>query len=180
MAKCATISTFTIDLCSNSLGGVKNVYLADYAEGAATYDKESGVVTALSGSWLKVPIRKNTASYTSTLNVSEESGNSVSTVLSLVFSKMETSKRMTMNALSLTDVMAVVEDANGQKVFLGIDNPVTLSAGTGETGTAKTDANRYTAELTDDSMEFPPFLGDKLSWKADPENANKGTWETTV
>lgn len=160
MAKCATLSSFTIDLCKGSLGGIKKVYIADWQNGAAILDDETKEITGFTTgvTFTEFPIRKNTGSYTSTINVSDENGNSVSTVLSLVFSRMETAKRLAMNALMVSDFMCIVEDANGNQVFLGYDNPVVCSDGGGETGTAKTDGNRYTISLTDDSVEFPYFI----------------------
>ena len=60
-----------------------------------------------------------------------------------------------MVALAQGEAMAIVKDANNRYWFLGHDNPVTVSAGTGETGTAKSDPNHYTVTLTDESTEYP-------------------------
>lgn len=155
---CESLVAMTTDICQPSLGGIKRVWLADYAEDAVS---ESGisadVITAFKEgvTWLPYTFRKNTGSMTSTANFSDEGGNYVSTELVLSFSKMETAKRLAMNALLLGQAMAIVEDANGKRWFLGKDNPVTATAGAGETGTAKSDANRYTITLTDESLLFP-------------------------
>ena len=69
--------------------------------------------------------------------------------------KMETSKRVAMVALVQSEAMAVVLDSNGKYWFLGYDNPLVVSAGTGETGTAKSDPNHYTVTLQDASVEYP-------------------------
>ena len=156
MACSQTLSGLVND-CSTSMGGVKRIWIANYKAGAATLSGDS-TISAFSADtdWHEYYIRKNTASFTSTLNVDPANGvNYVSTELSLVFTKMDTAKRIEMAALVLADVMVVVEDANGKKWFLGYDNPVAASAGTGETGTAKTDGNRYTLTLTDESESFP-------------------------
>lgn len=176
MPNCATLTSFNLDLCAGSLGGVKNVWLADYKDKAATVGNASGetgvdVITGFSTdvTWIQIPIRKNTASYTSEVQVNEQNGNSVQTTLTVVLSRMDAGKRMTFNALMLTDVMAVVEDANGNRVFLGYDNPVTMSSGTGQTGTAKTDANNYTIGLQDDSVAAPYFLSPDVVLKTGGE-----------
>lgn len=176
MAKCANLQSFQLDICAGSLGGVKNVWLADYKDKAATLGNASGetgvdVITGFSTdvTWIQIPIRKNTASYTSEVQVNEQNGNSVQTTLTVVLSRMDAAKRMTFNALMLTDVMAVVEDANGNRVFLGYDNPVTMSSGTGQTGTAKTDANNYTIGLQDDSVAAPYFLSPDVVLKTGGE-----------
>ena len=46
-------------------------------------------------------------------------------------------------------------DNNGKVWFLGKDAPVKATAGGGETGAAKSDANRYNIELTDESLDYP-------------------------
>ena len=154
--------------CSTSMGGVKRIWIADYKAGAATLSGDTGEIGSFSGdtSWKSYYVRKNTSSFTSTLNVDPANGvNYVSTELSLTFTKMETAKRIEMSALVVADVMVVVEDANGNQWFLGYNEPVTATAGTGETGTAKTDGNKYTLTLTDESETFPYKLADaaKLS-----------------
>ena len=65
--------------------------------------------------------------------------------------------------------MAVVEDANGEMWFLGANGPLTATAGTGETGTAKSDRNAYTLTLTDESLGFPMSLDESA------KEAVKGT-----
>lgn len=158
---CNTIREFTYDACSPNIGGIKNIWLANYVENAATISGEdrlvegsvSGFVTGVT--WTKYPLRKNTCSMTSTLNNSTDGASYVTTELAMVFSKMEAQKRIAIQALAIGECMAVVEDSNGDMWFLGADAPLTATAGGGETGTAKSDANRYTITLTDESLGFP-------------------------
>lgn len=147
--------------CSSSMGGIKHVWLADYVDNAAGVDSATTEVTGFTSAatWHKYYFRKNTASMTSTLNIDDANGvNYVSTELALVFSKMDTTKRIEMAALATADVMAVVEDANGVRYFLGEENPVACTAGGGETGTAKGDGNRYTLTLTDENKSYPRII----------------------
>lgn len=155
-----------INDCAKSLGGIKEVALADYVEGAGQVAASGNTITGFTTgvTWHKYYFRKNTGSMTSTLNVDDAAGvNYVSTELNLVFTKMDTTKRIEMTALATADVMAVVTDCNGTRFFLGKDNPVTCSAGAGETGTAKGDGNRYTITLTDDSETYPFTLEDSVT-----------------
>ena len=156
MACSQTLSGITLD-CQSSMGGIKKVWLANYVDDAALLGAD-GIISGFTGvtTWYEYSFRKNTGSMTSTLNVDAANGvNYVSTELSLVFTKMDTAKRIEMSALAVSEVMAVVEDANGKRWFLGFDEPIAASAGTGETGTAKTDGNKYTLTLTDESATFP-------------------------
>lgn len=163
---CETIKQFTYDSCQPNLGGIKTVWLANYKEGAVD-DKgltEDGAISAFTEdiSWVKYPMRKGVASMTSTLNNSTEGASYVTTELAMVFSKMETQKRIAVQALALGECMALVEDSNGKLWFLGKDAPLTATAGTGETGTAKGDRNAYTVTLTDESLEFPMEVSSEL------------------
>ena len=154
---CNTIKALSYDLCTNNLGGIKNIWLANYKENAATVEAEANEVSdfAEGVTWYKYPIRKGTASMTSTYNTSTDGASYVSTELSIVFTRMETQKRVAMTSFALAEAMAVVEDSNGKYWFLGKDAPITLTAGGGETGTAKGDRNAYTATFTDESLTFP-------------------------
>ena len=64
-------------------------------------------------------------------------------------------KRIEMTALSVNELAVIVNDANGTYWYLGKDNAVTASNGTGQTGTARTDGNMYTIELSDESATYP-------------------------
>lgn len=173
MASCANIKQFSYDACEGNIGGVKRVWLANYVDNAVEYVEDSstastaGVITgwtsgASATTWYEYKFRKNTASMTSTLNVNDNGSSYVSTELSLVFSKMAADKRAAVMALVLSDAMAIVEDANGNKWFLGAENPINASAGGGETGTAKADNNQYTLTLLDDSTSFPRQLSENV------------------
>lgn len=152
-----TLKGITND-CSTSKGGIREIYIADWQKDIFTVGDSAGTVTALKSEtqWYKYYIKKNTSSFTSTATIDQANGvNYVSTELALVFTKMETAKRVEMSALLLNDVAVIVVDANGKAWCLGKDNPVNATAGTGETGTAATDGNKYTITLTDESDTFP-------------------------
>ena len=164
---CNTIKALSYDLCTNNLGGIKNIWLANYVENAATVTEgKEAISDFITGvTWYKYPIRKGTASMTSTYNTSTDGASYVSTELALVFTRMETQKRVAMTSFALAEAMAVVEDSNGKYWFLGKDAPITLTAGGGETGTAKGDRNAYTATFTDESLTFPYELEETAASK---------------
>lgn len=100
---------------------------------------------------------------TSTLNIDAANGvNYVTTDIVLSFLRMETTKRIEMSALAVNELAVVVEDANGTMFYLGKDEPVTATAGSGETGTAASDGNRYSITLQDTAETFPYQLDDEL------------------
>lgn len=172
MAYCnQTLAGITLD-CTNSLGGIKTVYIANYGdvEGVVldtednstpdsadtTYGMITGITMVEGAKFKPYQFRKQTGSMTSTLNVDETAGiNYVSTELSLVFTKMETAKRVEMSALAIGQLAVIVEDSNGKFWYLGYDDYVSSSAGGGNTGTAKGDQNAYLLTLRDESDTYP-------------------------
>ena len=161
---CNSIKTFEYNPCVANLGGIKNVWLAEYVEGVVMGEVgEDGLVSELkTTTWTKYKMRKNVASMTSTLNNSTDGASYVTTELALVFSRMDAAKRASIQALALGEVMAIVEDSNGELWLLGADAPLVATAGAGETGTAMADANRYTITLTDEAKQFPYRLADTI------------------
>ena len=160
MACLITIAGITLD-CESSLGGIKQVWITQYDNvKSVTVDDETNQISAITleadAKWYNYQFRKGTGSLTSTLNVDETAGtNYVSNELALVFTKMETKKRIEIAALSIGQLVVDVEDSNGKYWFLGKDDYVSASAGTGVTGTAKGDQNAYTLTLATDSESYP-------------------------
>lgn len=161
MAYCnQTLAGIQLD-CTNSLGGIKSVYIANYGDvdGKPVVGEDGMIsdITMVDGATFKpYQFRKQTGSMTSTLNVDETAGiNYVATELSLVFTKMETKKRLEMAALAIGQLVVIVEDSNGKFWYLGYDDYVSSSAGGANTGTAKGDQNAYTLTLSDESTSYP-------------------------
>ena len=175
MAYCnQTLNGITLD-CSHSLGGIKTVYIANYNDvtdikynastgsttgstSGATYtgDTITGITMASGTTFKPYQFRKQTGSMTSTLTVDETAGvNYVSTELSLVFTKMETKKRIELSALSVGQLAVIVEDSNGTFWYLGKDDYVSATSGTGQSGVAKGDGNSYNIVLRDESDTYP-------------------------
>lgn len=146
--------------CSSSIGGVKEVYIANYEDVNTVTVGEDGIISAITmnkeAKFHTYQFRKQTGSMTSTLNVDATAGtNYVSTVLSLVFTKMETAKRIEVAALAVGQLAVIVRDSNNKLWYLGYNDYVSATNGSGNTGTAKGDSNNYTVELTDESDSFP-------------------------
>ena len=88
--------------------------------------------------------------------VNAENGTTyVETDLLMVFNRMDTTKRLEIVALAQGELVAIVEDNNGNMWYLGHDEPLTLNAGDGLTGTARADRNGYSVTLRDNSLEMP-------------------------
>lgn len=145
--------------CSANMGGIVEVMIAnfdDVTNVAVTDDVISTVTMASGAKFKKYSFAKNTGNLTSTYNIDAASGvKYVTSDLLLQFNRMETVKRVEITALALGDLAVIVKDANGKYWYLGKDEPVNASAGDGQTGTARSDANRYTITLQDNSLQMP-------------------------
>ena len=163
MACNITLSDQTLD-CRDGMGGIVEVYaLADRADITAisTTSGSTGMITGFtldvqSLGFVTYKLRKNTASLVNTYNISEENGTTyVRSELTLVFHKMDTSKRLEISALVIGNMAMIVKDSNGKYWFLGKDEPVTMASGTSQTGVAKGDKNGYDVVLVCEGHEEP-------------------------
>lgn len=158
MACTQTLSGLAAD-CAGNIGGIKNVYLANFADVSSvtvTTNQISAITMASTAKFKKYAFKRGTGSMSSTLNVDATNGtNYVSTDLVLQFNRMETTKRVEMTALAQGELAAIVEDMNGKYWFLGKDEPMSATAGDGQTGTARSDGNRYTLTLQDIAETWP-------------------------
>ena len=150
--------------CEQSMGGIAEVYIANYEDVTAVEvsnsDGTDGKITTITMAdtkkFYKYVLRKGAGSFTATATIDNANGvNFVTTVLTFNMLRMNTQKRIEMTALSVNELAVIVKDANGTYWYLGKDNAVTASNGTGQTGTARTDGNMYTIELTDESASYP-------------------------
>ena len=163
MACTQTLSGITRD-CLPNVGGIAKVWLANYAN-VASLTEASGAITAITMSnsekFKLYEFARNTASLSSNYTVNAENGTSyVGTDLVMIFNRMSTSKRLEIVAMAQGELVAIVEDNNGTKWYLGHDFPITLSAGDGLTGAARADRNGYSVTLHDEAAELPfPFTG---------------------
>lgn len=159
---CSQILThITNDPCT-SQGGIVKAWLTNFAENIFAVSADTAgnpvAVTGVSSAvtFYKYEFRKNTGSMTSTLNIDDPNGiNYVSTEIVLQFNRQETAKRTGVAALALGGLAGIVKDGNGKYWAIGVAEPVNASAGSAQTGTAKTDGNFYQITLKDDYDSFP-------------------------
>lgn len=153
-----TLAGLTRD-CNSNRGGIAEVYIANFDD-VASLTESNGIITAItmetSKKFYKYSFRPQTAELTHTAQVNNENGVSyIESTLTLTFAKMDTAKRLEMNALALGDLVVIVKDNNGLYWYLGHDNPVKATGGDSGTGKAYGDANRYGITLSDYSNEYP-------------------------
>jgi len=149
---CALTTGFALD-CRDSLGGMKNIWVCPV--GSATFTG-ADLITAKTGTFYKYELRRETGSFTETINNSEENGTLFySQELTVHLSKLESAKRNELVLLAKNDVAVIFEDNNGKYWLAGRVNGLQLG-GTASSGTAFGDRSGY--ELTFSGSEVAPAV----------------------
>lgn len=145
--------------CLTNMGGIKRVLLANQSDVASiteTSNKVTAITMEAGKKFFEYNFRPGTSSMSSEYQMGDDNAPvGVQTTLTMIFSRMETSKRVEVTSMAQADLYAIVEDNNGLYWLLGRDEPLALSAGSGGTGTARTERNGYTVSLMDNSREMP-------------------------
>lgn len=162
MASCTSYTLSGLNAgCKDSVGGVAKVWLADFEAVEWTVDTSTYIATPDATTAFKVyNLRRGAASMTSTLTVNDNAGSYFTTEVAMNFLKMENAKRLEVMAMLMGQCTGVVKDRNGKYWAIGVENPLEGSAGTGETGTATSDANQYTVTISVDDAELPREITD--------------------
>ena len=158
---CNITAGFTLD-CNDSNGGIEKIFIANGPVESIT--ETSGTITAITvggsaltpSDFFEFEVPRQTSSFTETINVSNENGTVFyDQALTMIFNKMEASKRDQILLLSQNNEMVVVfKDNNGKYFSVGVERGAYMTAGTSISGVAYGDRNGY--ELTISGMEEQP------------------------
>lgn len=163
--------------CAPNLGGIRRIFMNLYS--AVQVDVDPGslqeigspVLRSIIGiqiksgaqKFIEIVVPKGVASLASTLNSDPTSGNNfVANTLTIALNRMDTSKRMAVAAVAISEVIAIVEDNNGKFWLVGYDEPLTANGGDSGTGTAKTDRNGYGLTLVSEETTYPMEVAREL------------------
>ena len=152
---------FTLD-CNDSNGGIDKIFIANGPVESVT--ESNGVISAITvggsaltpSDFFEFEVPRQTSSFTETINVSQENGTVFyDQALTLIFNKMEASKRDQILLMAQATNMVVVFKDNNEKFFsVGVERGAFMTAGSSLSGTAYGDRNGY--ELTISGMEEAP------------------------
>lgn len=155
--------------CRDNTGGIRRVHIFATGSDDISYTFSTGAISEISGSgnvftYAQV---KQTANFTETINSSIENGTIFyQQDLNLQFHRMSGSLQNQLSILGQNPAVTVIletqngaTNGSGRFFVLGQYNGLTLSAGTGQTGTAYGDLNGYT--LTFSGQE--PFPANEVS-----------------
>lgn len=157
--------------CELTAGGIKRVIVcprnsikqptvdASNMLDPSTILKSADVSTGTDVKFAEYKFRPQTSSITSTATVDPAIGSSsVTTEITLQFTKMETEKRVSLQQLIGTGAVIMVQTYDGKWLWCGRDIAVYATSIAQQSGTAISDLNGYTVTLQDISLELPYFV----------------------
>jgi hypothetical protein len=160
MSSCDITSGFTLG-CRDNTGGLKNIYILSGS--ISSTSGTTGLLSAVSGSgtFYKFELTRQTGDFTETINSNVENGTIFyEQVVNAPFHKMQSTTRNQVRVLAKNpNIKMIVETNNGSEdgvgVFflLGQTRGLSLSGGTGQTGTSFGDANQYLLTFTGQEPE---------------------------
>ena len=149
-----TLSTIAQD-CRPNLSGIKKIAVANYVEGAFSKDDANPNLVTLEANgegvnWTLYIPAKHTGSLTKTLTKNEQTGVLYYTnEVSATFNHMDGANGQAVDLLGQGRLMVVVLDGNGMNWVLGVDDWVSVSGITGQTGAAADDGNNWQITFTE-------------------------------
>lgn len=155
-------------LCRDSVGGVPEVYLTEFANvPQANITASSGVITAascLTGKrFFTYQLEKENGQFDSKEIVSVENGTLYNEMtLTFTLKKMSASLRNNIRTLAQNRLHIIVKDGNGTYWWMGQVNGADLTAGDGTTGKALGDMNGYSLTFVAKEPDAPNTISAAL------------------
>lgn len=152
MACTITLSGITND-CAANLSGLTKILVASYTDGLFTKG-DGGTVTVNEGAtfYQYIPA-KNTGSLTKTLTKNDTTGVLYYTnEVVAQFNKMSVDNAKEIEELAKGRLVLIAVDKNGMNWALGVDDSVSVSAVSGQTGAGIDDGNFWTITFTEYSQ----------------------------
>lgn len=149
--------------CKDSVGGIKRIWLADWNAAGAALNSTKDRFTATASAFKLFRIRVGNGSMNSTLNADEANGTVfVQTDLNMKFTKLTEDSRKEVAEILRGNVAAIVEDNTGNYWGLGLEHPLTLSAGSVATGAAMGDFAGYDVTVQDYCSTLPYLVDETI------------------
>lgn len=139
--------------CGPNIGGISVMYITDFCNIDAYNDSSpSGEIESIdmnSGTvFYTFEFNKNTSTLAEVNTNTPEGSSTWTQTVTLVLSKRERAKREKLALMVQKDLAIIVKDSNGNYWCVGKTNGATLDSINSESGTARTDVNKYTLTLT--------------------------------
>ena len=156
---CLTTLGFQIN-CKEAIGGIKAIYLGDYATFANSASITGNEVTALeTGSVYEFQLPKHTGSFTEEAAISIENGTVYYTqTVVAMFHGMSQQRALQLQNIAKGRNVLWVLDNNDNLWMCGYKDGVEITAFTTASGTAKGDLSGYTVTFTGEEKDKAYYL----------------------
>ena len=176
---CTTYLTGFSTSCGSNLPSIKKLYIGTFesANFTYTYQKDgenqdvldadgNQIIESVSGAtlnsgadkWCEFQFRKNTSSMSSEMTVNENQSHFFTNSCDMIFSKIENSKRLSIESLAAGECTMIVVDNNNNTWIIGLESPVSLTTLSASTGTSISDNNQYTVTLSAQEAHMPILI----------------------
>lgn len=166
--------------CTDSVGGIKAVYFADFGDITIAYDAtNTDVVDDLGAVTVFKYELKGSNTFEQNITSSRENGNVFfEQILNITLPKLTVADHKELRLMAYGRPHIVVHDYNGNAFLMGALNGADLTGGTIVTGTAMGDMSGYTLSFT--AMETQPANFLEGATEADPFGGLTGTVTVTA
>lgn len=146
--------------CSNTIGGIKKVWMANADSIAAPTPATGGgnqysLAAADMAKFYAYEVDRYSSSLTSTFTANDNGGKYWANEIALQFRHMSADKHEEMNSLAQAKLVIVVLDNNGNYWYVP---EVEMNGGTAQTGAGIDDLNGYNPTFSTQSTELPLSL----------------------
>lgn len=176
---CTTYLTGFSTSCGSNLPSIKKLYIGTFesAKFTYTYQKDgenqdvldadgNQIIEAVSGAtlnsgadkWVEFGFRKNTCSMNTEMTVNDNQSHYFTNSCDMIFSKIENSKRLSIESLAAGECTMIIIDSNNQTWLIGAENPVSLTTLSASTGSAVGDNNQYSVTLSAQEAHMPILI----------------------
>jgi hypothetical protein len=155
MSICSPLSGAIAKSCDNNTGGVRKMWVADYASvtaiGTTGSPEYIDSISASSGAFYEFQFNRNTSSFEENVAVNLENGSTFfDQTVNLMLSRRDSAKRDAIEKLvaGQKQLMVIVLDSNNLYWLFGQVEGAYATEITGGSGIAKADRNGYAIKLT--------------------------------
>lgn len=159
----------TLDCADIPVGGIIKAYLVKLADITSTTEVD-GEVTAIALSNvvdMEFNPKDGFSSFTDTKTVDETGVVTAIPTLLLEFPKMTLEKRNSIELLTSNgiEIVAFIETSAGERHALGMDFGLRGSEGNGQSGTGRTEKNKYDVKLEGEETNLSRYISD-AAWSS--------------
>ena len=157
------LSKGRLELCKDSIGGIKAVFFMNAGNGVIVESAED-IITSLGVVTVYKYETKDTSNFEETINSSRETGTTFwEQVLNLTIKKLDAVTRKELKLMAYGNPYVFVQDNNDNLIMLGRTFGMEVTGGTVTSGTALGDMSGYTMVLTGREPESANFLTPPVS-----------------